>query len=249
MRDIKDYTEKYQEEPFEDTMVAIRKKTVIEQCRKYPHANILEIGCGVKPFFLDFPDFENMVIVEPGESFVKMARKFVREGGANASNISVIQGFLEDCVDEIKVWGLEFDFIILSSVLHELDNPQKMLQSIKKLCSYKTVVHINVPNANSLHRILAKEAGLIKDVHEQSAQMQKMQRRRTYDSILLEEEVTAAGFKVLDIGSYFIKPFTHKQMQDCLDRGIISETVLLGLERLIKYMPEYGAGIYVNITL
>ncbi len=247
MRDIKDYTEKYQEEPFEDTMVSIRKKTVIEQCNKYPHANILEIGCGVKPFFLDFPDFENMVIAEPGESFVQVARELAEEL-PNGKNIKIVQGFLEDCVGEIKALGVEFDFIILSSVLHELDNPQKMLQAIKELCSSKTVVHINVPNANSVHRLIAKELGMIKDVHEQSAQMQKMQRRRTYDKNLLHAEVTKAGFKVRDAGSYFIKPFTHGQMQQCLDKGIINDEVLLGLEKLIKYMPEYGAGIYVNVT-
>ena len=248
MRDIKDYTEKYQEEPFEDTMVSIRKKTVIEQCNKYPHANILEIGCGVKPFFMDFPDFGNMVIVEPSETFVNVARKLVHGGGTRDGHIHVIQGFLEDCVDEIKALGVEFDFIILSSVLHELDNPQKMLQAIKKLCTHKTVVHINVPNANSVHRLIAKELGMIKDVHEQSAQMQKMQRRRTYDKNLLQAEVTNAGFKVRDAGSYFVKPFTHGQMQQCLDKGIINDEVLLGLEKLIKYMPEYGAGIYVNVT-
>lgn len=247
MRDIKDYTEKYQEEPFEDTMVAIRKKTVIEQCNKYPHASILEIGCGVKPFFLDFPDFENMVIAEPGESFVKVAKELA-EDIPDGKNIKIIQGFLEDCVEEIKALGVEFDFIILSSVLHELDNPQKMLQAIKELCSSKTVVHINVPNANSVHRLIAKELGMIKDVHEQSAQMQKMQRRRTYDKNLLQDEVTKAGFMVKDAGSYFVKPFTHGQMQQCLDKGIINNEVLLGLEKLIKYMPEYGAGIYVNVT-
>jgi hypothetical protein len=32
-----------------------------------------------------------------------------------------------------------------------------------------------------------------------------------------------------------------------MDEGIIDEKVLLGLEGLIKYMPEFGAGIYVNV--
>ena len=124
-----------------------------------------------------------------------------------------------------------------------------MLKAIKELCSSDTVVHINVPNANSLHRLLAKEVGLIKDVHEQSAQMQKMQRRRTYDIKLLQKEIIDAGFNVKDSGSYFIKPFTHKQMQQCLDEGIIGEEILLGFEKIIKYMPEYGAGIYVNVKI
>lgn len=244
MRDIKDYTEKYVEEPFEATMVEIRKRTVIEQCEKYKHRNILEIGCGMDPFFLDFKDYKKMVIVEPGEVFADHARKLADSEGAN---IQIVCGFLEEQIENIKSLNIAFDFIILSSVLHELDEPQKMLSAIKELCSEETVVHINVPNANSIHRLIAIEAGLIKDTHEQSEQMRKMQRKRTYDMELLKEEITKAGLKTIDSGSYFIKPFTHLQMQRCLDEGIIDENVITGLEKLIQYIPEFGAGIFVNI--
>ena len=244
MRDIKDYTYKYVGEPFESTMVEIRKRMVIDQCNKYNHDNILEIGCGMKPFFMDYKDYKKMVIAEPGELFVENARNLSKK---EKREIEVVLGFLEEHIDTIKQLGVEFDFIILSSVLHELDDPQKMLNAIRDLCKDNTVVHINVPNANSMHRLIAIEAGLINDVHEQSAQMQKMQRRRTYDMELLEEEIKQDGFEVVDSGSYFVKPFTHLQMQRCLDEGIINEKVLGGLERLIKYMPEYGAGIYVNV--
>lgn len=244
MRDIKDYADKYVEEPFEATIVKIRKKTVIEQCNKYVHKNILEIGCGMNPFFLDFKDYENMVISEPGEAFAGNARELAKKEN---KRIDVVPGFFEDQVDNIKKLGIEFDFIILSSVLNELDDPIRMLKAIRELCGDKTIVHINVPNANSVHRLVAIEAGLIKDVHEQSEQMKKMQRRRTYDMELLKKDMEEAGLSVEASGSYFIKPFTHLQMQRCLDEGIIDENVLLGLEGLVKYMPEFGAGIYVNV--
>lgn len=244
MRNIKDYTDKYTDEPFESTMVEIRKKKVIEQCSKYSHENILEIGCGMNPYFLDFKDYRHMVIVEPGELFAENAKSICRDNG---KNISVISGFLEEQADNVKKLGIEFDFIILSSVLHELDEPAKMLKAVYELCGTDTVVHINVPNANSLHRLIAIEAGLISDVHEQSSQMQKMQRRRTYDMDMLKEEMDKAGFKAVDSGSYFVKPFTHFQMQQCLDQKIFDDRVLLGLENLVKYMPEYGAGIYVDV--
>lgn len=243
MRDIKDYADKYVEEPFEASMVEIRRKTVIEQCRKYKHDSILEIGCGMKPFFMDFKDYKNMIIAEPSETFVNNARMLSE---FENKNINIICGFLEEQIEKIKELKINIDYIILSSVLHELDNPQKMLKAILELCGENTVVHINVPNASSLHRLIAIEAGLIKDIHEQSEQMKKMQRRRTYDKDLLKDEVIKAGFDVVDSGSYFVKPFTHAQMQKCIDAGIIDENVILGLEKVIKYMPEYGAGIYVH---
>lgn len=246
MRDIKDYTDKYVDEPFEPTIVEIRKRAVIEQCNKYGHDNILEIGCGMDPFFKNFKDFKKMIIVEPGEAFAENARKLAE---SETEYIEVVSGFLEERIDTIKAYDIEFDYIILSSLLHELDEPQKMLNAIRKLCSKKTIVHINVPNANSMHRLIAIEAGLITDIHEQSEQMKRMQRRRTYDMNLLQDEIKGAGFTVVDSGSYFIKPFTHAQMQRCLDEGIIDSNVILGLERLAKYMPKFGAGIYVNVKM
>lgn len=243
MRDIKDYADKYVDEPFESTIVEIRKRMVIEQCKKYKHENILEIGCGMNPFFLDFKDYKRMVIVEPGKAFAEHAGELAN---AEEKKIDIVRGFLEEQTENIKSLGIRFDFILLSSVLHEVDDPRRMLNAIKNICSADTIVHINVPNANSLHRLIAAEVGLIQDVHEQSEQMKKMQRRRTYDEDLLKDEVLKAGFDVVDSGSYFVKPFTHAQMQKCIDTGIIDENVILGLEKVIKYMPGCGAGIYVN---
>lgn len=244
MRDIKDYTEKYIDEPFEKDMVKIRKKAILEICARNIHNNILEIGCGMEPFFLDCVDYKKMVIVEPGEIFVKRAKELAKK---QEKDIQIIFGYLEEQVKNIKKLGIEFDLIILSSLLHELDEPQKMLKAIKELCSSSTIVHINVPNADSLHRLIAKEMGMIQDVHEQSEQMKKMQRRRTYDMELLKEEVERTGMKIIDSGSYFLKPFTHSQMQRCLDEKIIDENVVEGLIKVIKHMPKYGAEIYVNV--
>ena len=188
-----------------------------------------------------------MVICEPAEQFADNARSFARESGKN-KKIDVVSGFFEECTEKIKGIGVDFDLIILSSVLHELDDPQKMLMAIRNLCSDRTVVHINVPNANSLHRLLAVKMGMIEDVHVQSQQMKRMQRRRTYDMDLLIREVEETGFVIEDRGSYFIKPFTHEQMQRCLDEGIINTQVLDGLEKLSDFLPDFGAGIYVNVV-
>lgn len=244
MRDIEDYVSKYSSEPFEEYMVKIRKKMVLEQCNKYEHANILEIGCALNPLFLDFDDYKNMVIVEPGVEFVENAKMLA--GMQVDKNIKIIKGFFEEQVPYIKNLGMDFDIIILSSVLHEINNPQAMLSAIYSVCSSKTIIHINVPNAKSLHRIMAKEMGIVSDIYEQSEQMKKMQRSRTYDIDSLVEEINTSGFVDIDSGSYFVKPFTHSQLQRCLDLGIVDESYIVGLEKLINYLPEYGAGIYVN---
>lgn len=192
MRDIKDYASKYVNEPFEDVIVEIRKRNIIEQCKKYTHRRILEVGCGVSPLFMDFDEFEHMVIVEPSENFVHHAKILAKEVGLS-EKVFIYNNFLEDISEIVKRDEKEFDIIIVSSLLHEVEEPEKLLSSILSLCSDYTVVHINVPNAHSLHRLIALESGMISDVHEQSAQQILMQRCRTYDMPLLVSEVIRGG--------------------------------------------------------
>lgn len=54
------------------------------------------------------------------------------------------------------------------------------------------------------------------------------------------------NIKILDSGSYFIKPFNHAKMQECLKLNILDSNLLNGLEKMVKYMPEYGAEIFIN---
>ena len=58
--------------------------------------------------------------------------------------------------------------VICSSLLHEVKQPEKLLNAIKKVCNSKTVIHINVPNMFSIHRLLGVEMGMISDVFEAS---------------------------------------------------------------------------------
>lgn len=246
MRDITDYALQYGNELFEYQMVRIRKKMMLKQCSKYIHGNILEIGCGLEPFFLECQHFEQMVIVEPSKMFADNARKLARQKDLP---VKVIDGFLEEKISEIQEMGIAFDFIILSSLLHEVDEPQKMLSAVRELCYDNTVLHINVPNAKSFHRLLAVEMGLIRDAYVASQRNIMLQQRCVYDMETLQAEIAQAGFVPLDSGSYFIKPFTHSQMQRCFDEGIFDKRLLDGLEGMIKYFPEYGGEIFINCRI
>lgn len=246
MRNIQDYTEKYIHKAFEDVMVKIRKKIVVEQCKRYSHINIVEIGCGMEPLFMEFDDFKHMVIIEPSELFVSNARQMAEERGVT-DRVMIINDFVENVDYRSVISQGKISLVLVSSLLHEVDEPQKLLNQVNKLCSEDTIVHINVPNAKSLHRLIAVASGMITDEHDRSQEQVIMQSSRTYDIELLREEVSKAGFYVIDQGSYFLKPFTHKQMKQCLDAEIIDGTVLKGLEKGIKFLPDYGAEIYVNV--
>lgn len=243
MRDIIDYQEKYKKEPFEDVQASYRRKKIIDLLLSCEHSNILEVGCGLEPLFCHFQGYQKMVVVEPSPDFYQRACAYAD------GRVTCINGFMEDCVQEVSECGTQFDYIVVSSLLHEVERPETLLAAVKKLCHAGTVVHVNVPNAVSLHRLLAFEMGLIKEVHERSDLQITMQRNRVFDLESLEDAVGQAGFTVLDKGSYCPKMFTHHQMKQMMDAGIITEKTLEGLYKMEKYFPEYGSEIYVQMKV
>lgn len=242
MRDIFDYENKYMDLPFEKYQVGFRRKNIIDSLSLYKHNNILEIGCGLEPLFKYYDNYNKYFIVEPCELFYNNAVKL-----SSKKNVVCIKGFFEEVAD--KLLNEKIDYIILSSLLHEVEDPLQLLNSIYNICSRDTIVYVNVPNAKSFHRLLAKEMGIIGSIYQKSDTQKLMQQSNTYDLDLLIKEVNRANFRVLNSGSYFIKPFTHSQMQSCLDENIFDNKLLDGLDRLIKYMPEYGSEIFVQACI
>ena len=114
-----------------------------------------------------------------------------------------------------------------------------------------TTIILTVPNANSFHRVLAYESGLIKNVYELSQTNLRHQIHNVYDMeelMTLVNEVAFARNKqavFLERGSYFVKPLTHKQMTQCLSFGIFDEKILDGLNNMVKYIPDFGSEIYL----
>lgn len=246
MRNIKDYEEKYKQMPYEQYQAKYRRKKILELMNERKPANVLEIGCALEPLFKYYSDFEKMVVVEPAEYFFEQARL---QAEKKQKDIICIQSFFEESVETLKKLEIEFDYIVLSGLLHEVEYPKQFLEAVRQVCGKKTVIHINVPNANSIHRLLAKEMNLIEDVHELSEQQKMMQQNRVYDMDSLSSIVQECGFQIEEKGSLFLKFLTAKQMQRMLEEGIVGEEISEGMDRMIKYFPEYGSEIYVQAKI
>jgi 2-polyprenyl-3-methyl-5-hydroxy-6-metoxy-1,4-benzoquinol methylase len=244
MRDINDYIKEYKSYDFEQIQVVYRRKKVLERLNLYPHKNILEIGCGFEPIFQYIDDFDSMTVVDPGIEFIKHAKNILKH---ESSNIRCIHGFFEDVIPELS--QQPYDFILVSSLLHELESPDNFLETLKSVCSLNTILHVNVPNAFSIHRILASEMGLITDVFQKSENQRKFQQFSTFSIDSLKELLANRQFKIIESGSYFIKPFIHNQMNMMLTSNIIDSKILDGLYKLTKYIPEYGSEIFVDCQI
>lgn len=243
MRDMIDYANNYLVIPFEKWQVKYRRKKVIELLNKYKHDSLLEIGCGMEPIFLYYSQFQEFTVVEPSDLFYNNATEKVDENNLR-DKVFLTKGTLEENIDLLK--QKQYDHIIVSSLLHEVEKPFDFMLGVKKLCSANTMLHINVPNAKSLHRLVAFEAGMISDIYERSEQQKKMQQNSTFDIDSLSKFVADLGFIVVERGGYFPKLFTHSQMAKMLQYEIIDEKILDGIYGLGKYLPDFGSEVYVE---
>ena len=112
-RNLKDYSNKYLNQPFEDYQVFYRKKHLISKIEEFAPQNILEIGCGLETIGLNLVNFENLHVIEPSNKFYEKLKSDV-ESRANIYTYNcLIEDFKTDC---------EFDFIIVSGLLHEIED-------------------------------------------------------------------------------------------------------------------------------
>lgn len=237
---IAEYEMAYAASDFEVIQARYRKKLLLELLEESKPGHVLEIGCGFDTIVNHWSDFESFCLVEPGPQFAEKARQDVK----HLPHVTVMEMFIEEAAKELKP---RFDLILLSSLLHEVPHPEAILDAVHGLCNPDTLVHINVPNARSMHRLLALEMGLIASLEEPSAMQNIYKQPRIFDLDSLEDLVIKHGFEMVSHGSFFMKPFTHGQMSKLVAQGLVNEKMLDGFWGLNKHFPGHGSEIYINM--
>lgn len=242
-RDIDGYSLNYFDQPYEKFQVLFRKKKIIEFLSFYKPKNILEVGCGLESIFLDYQDFEKITILEPSSMFYSKLQEDVVSRKFNF-DITTQQCFFEEfiCCEN-------FDFIIVSSLLHEIQDLDLFLDKLYRIAQKNTIIHINIPNSESLHRLLAFESGIITKTNQLSDFNKRFQQNRVLSLNELTTLVTQKKFKVLDSGSYSFKPFTHSQMSNIINSNSVDINIINNLYKLDKYLNGNGSEIFVNISI
>ncbi len=244
-RDLDDYASRYAALPFEAIQVEYRRRAVLEVVRESRARHVVEVGCGLEPLARYATDFQTWTIVEPAAAFAESARKLV----AADHRVRVVESTIEGAAAKGLLGANAPDLVLLSSLLHEVPSPEEVLAGVRGVCDANTLVHVNVPNASSLHRELAVAMGLISAVTAPSAQQVALQQSRIFDAESLERLVRDGGFFVVAAGGYLIKPFTHAQMQGLVEGGTIDRLMLDGLFQLGKKFPALASEIFVNARL
>lgn len=239
MRDIEKYTIDYSENGFEVIQEMYRRKKLLEILKKYNPKNILDIGCGMKPIFTEMNciDYEKYTCIEPSINFYKNATVMASDN----KRVECINDFYPSK----KLQNIKYDFIICSSLLHEIEDQPAFIKAIFENCTSSTKVYFCVPNANSFHRIIAQRMGVIKELKEITERNKRLQQHNVFDFESLKQLLEENRFSITESGSFFMKPFTHKQMYTALTEGIIDESVLDGLYNCSIDFPDNGSELYI----
>ena len=240
-KDINQYWDKYKKiYSFEEVLKIYREKKALEFINIRKPKKILEIGCGFTPIFMSYYDFDECTIVEPGIEAYNSAK----EKSIGNKKIDCFNDYFENTYQLLK--SKSYDYIISTGVLHETSTPKDFLKTIKKLSNSNTEVYINVPNATSMHRVIAKEMGLINNVYERSERNIILKQNAIFDKTSLLDLITSTipSAKIRECSSFFIKPFTHEQMMKSLGEKIISENIFDGLYKASNYYPNSGCELY-----
>lgn len=228
---------------FESTMVRYRRRYQLELLNSLKPKVVVEIGCGLELLYKEWIDgggyADYWLIVEPADQFVRVAN------ASELLNLHVIQGFFENTLNTIKnALPRQPDLVICSSLLHEVPSASALLQAILEILGDRSLLHLNVPNAGSLHRRLAVAMGLIADTAVMSTRNINLLQHRVYDLQTLKTELQVAGLEVTRTGGCFIKPFTHAQMEKIIT--LLDESILDGLYKLGIEIPDLASEIFIE---
>lgn len=242
MYDQDEYQLKYQNLTFEDKLRKYRMEYIVDYLDTIKSDKILEIGCGNDPIFLCYDKYEIMDVVEPGDHFYEFTKNKIGDN----KRVSIQNCFIEDAKLELKN---AYDVIVIGGFLHEIDNPEEVLSVIKKIAKPETTVITYVPNANSFHRLLALESGLIQSNYEFSENDKLFGRRNVFNLESIGSLFMNSGFNIIKKDTYFIKPFTHEQMNALMGLSFFTEEILAGFFKMTKYMPDMGCEIFLAATM
>lgn len=230
---------------FERHQVAARRRLLLRRIAELRPDVVVETGCGTE-LLVEYVAAAGIrvrrwVIAEPCAPFAAAARA----AAARIDGLSVVAGRTEDATGEIvRAAGGAADLVICSSLLHEVADPAALLAACHELLAGGTgLLHVNVPNARSLHRRLARAAGLIADESALSPRNVALEQPRVFDHERLHGMVAEAGFSVRASGGYLLKPFTHAQMEQC---AFLDEQLIAGLYLLGEELPELASEIWVD---
>lgn len=239
---LTEYLSEHDEKSFsmEKVLSRERRQVELESVERFDPGHILEVGCGLDPLFQYTDETRTHTVVDPVEEFIDNAAEI-----ATSDRVATVHGRIQDVTPELNE---EYDLIVLSSLLHEVPDPEDVLSAVHSIAGEQTKVHVNVPNVRSFHRLLAYEMGLIDTIEATSELEERFKRHTHFDEASFKSLLRNCGFTVEEFDTYFIKPFSNAQLEEIIDEEIVDRSLIRGLRRMSEHLPGMGAEMYAGIS-
>ena len=210
---------------FDKTLIRFRYDTI----KKYFRCNnCLEMGPadGIMTGLL-INDFNQLDIVDGDDVLLKII--------PNYKNLKKFHSWFE----EFNPSAL-YDTIIMDHILEHIINPKEILSMVSSWLKPNGVIISGVPNAKSIHRLVAVKMGLLKSEYELNERDKTQGHQRVYDSASFSNEFRNCGFKIIHTGGIFLKPLSNSQIDSQWSRDMIE-----GFYELGKEFPDNAADIFI----
>ena len=166
----------------------------------------------------------------------EVVRAFKDKGTVIHWHVNLIEEFLES---PDRTW----QYVYLTMLLEHMEVPIDILAKVKKACDPDGSIFVAVPNASSIHRIVAKRVRLISEIDELSKSDLKVGHRRVDNQDLLKHHLTETGFSIYKVIPVGLKPIMHQQML------VLSDSVLWALCQSGDLVPENPAYLVVRANV
>ena len=134
----------------------------------------------------------------------------------------------------------QFDTIIMSHVLEHVEQPVELLIKVKGWLAPAGAVIVVVPNAKSIHRIVAAKMGILETIYALNERDIALGHYRVYDTASIGKDMMAAGLKITNSGGSFLKPLSNAQMEEHW-----TEEMIEGFYEAGKEFPDNCAEIFM----
>lgn len=192
---------------------------------------LLELGMADGQMTSHFLDVcRHVVCVEGASEFVEQGRREFSEE-LRRGNLQIVQSLFEEYRPDRT-----FDVVVAGLILEHLPEPVEMLRWFRRWVAPGGSLLVSVPNAHSLHRLVAVKMGLLDTPDQLNEQDARLGHQRCYTPDLLREQIAAAGLELLELRGILLKPLANRQIE-----GVWTPQMLDGFFELGKDLPELCA--------
>ncbi len=182
----------------------------------------LELGCGNGSWSRVLCQrYAELDIVDGSEDLLAFVKEECAGGQAVIrTHAQLVEEFLEQVT---RGW----QDIYMTFLLEHLVDPITCLRAACRLLEENGRMFLAVPNADSVHRILAVRAGIIQHQTNLSDSDKLVDHRRIYTRALLHEHIETAGLRITAEKAIGLKPLTLNQLSP-LPENVVDALCLSG---------------------